>query len=84
MRSSGAVVRRSVTRVPASLHTAIDRVGSVVGVRLGRGIPAMEFRPVPRVDAAVLIVTRRDPPLLPPAMAASWATFVRARWPFDA
>jgi 23S rRNA (adenine-N6)-dimethyltransferase len=50
--------------------------------RLGRSIPATEFRPVPRVDAAVLIVTRRDPPLLPPAMAASWAAFVRARWPF--
>jgi 23S rRNA (adenine-N6)-dimethyltransferase len=51
--------------------------------RLGRRIPATEFRPVPRVDAAVLIVTRRDPPLLPPAMAASWAAFVRARWPFE-
>jgi 23S rRNA (adenine-N6)-dimethyltransferase len=49
---------------------------------LGRRIPAGEFRPVPRVDAGVLVVTRRDDPLLPPAMAAAWAGFVRAHWPF--
>ncbi len=51
--------------------------------RLGRSIPAAEFRPVPQVDAGVLVVTRRDHPLLPPAMAASWAGFVRAHWPLD-
>jgi len=52
--------------------------------RLGRRIPAAEFRPVPRVDAAVLVVTRRDRPLLPVAMAGSYAAFVRAHWPFRA
>ena len=51
--------------------------------RLGRRIPAAGFQPVPQVDAAVLVVTRRDYPLLPPAMAASWAGFVRRHWPFD-
>ena len=51
--------------------------------RLGRRIPAEEFRPLPRVDAGVLIVIRRDCPLLPPAVAASWAGFVRAHWPLD-
>ncbi len=51
--------------------------------RLGRRIPAKEFRPVPRVDAGVLVVARRDPPLLPPAMAGSYARFVRGHWPFD-
>ncbi len=51
-------------------------------VRLGRRIPADQFRPVPRVDAAVLTVTRRDPPLLPPAMAEPFAGFVRESWPF--
>jgi 23S rRNA (adenine-N6)-dimethyltransferase len=50
--------------------------------RLGRRIPAAAFRPVPRVDAATLVVTRRDPPLLPPALARDYAEFVRARWPF--
>jgi 23S rRNA (adenine-N6)-dimethyltransferase len=43
-------------------------------------IPATAFRPVPSVDAAVLCVTRRDPPLLPPRMAAPFASFVRRQW----
>ena len=45
-----------------------------------RRIPAAAFRPVPSVDAAVLSVTRRDPPLLPTHMAAPFATFVRRQW----
>ena len=51
--------------------------------RLGRRIPASEFRPVPRVDGGVLVVTRREPPLLPPAMARQYRAFVRANWPFS-
>lgn len=51
--------------------------------RLGRRIPSAEFRPVPQVDGGVLVVTRRDWPLLPPAMTHSYAGFVRAHWPFD-
>jgi len=51
--------------------------------RLGRRIPAAEFRPIPHVDAGMLIVMRRDRPILPPAMAAPWAAFVRSRWPLD-
>jgi 23S rRNA (adenine-N6)-dimethyltransferase len=49
---------------------------------LGARIPARAFRPVPRVDAAVLRVTRRRPALLPAALAQPYASFVRARWPF--
>lgn len=49
---------------------------------LGRRVAAKSFRPVPRVDGGVLVVTRRDPPLLPPAMAARYAAFVRSQWPF--
>jgi 23S rRNA (adenine-N6)-dimethyltransferase len=45
-----------------------------------RRIPATAFRPVPSVDAAVLCVTRRDPPLLPPRMAGPYASFVRRQW----
>jgi 23S rRNA (adenine-N6)-dimethyltransferase len=51
--------------------------------RLGRHVPASAFRPVPRVDAGVLIITPRKPPILPPSMARSYSEFVRTRWPFD-
>jgi len=33
---------------------------------VGRRIPARSFRPPPAVDAAMLTIRRRDPPLLPP------------------
>jgi 23S rRNA (adenine-N6)-dimethyltransferase len=45
-----------------------------------RRVPAAAFRPVPSVDAAMLRVTRRDPPLLPPRMAGPYASFVRRQW----
>jgi 23S rRNA (adenine-N6)-dimethyltransferase len=51
--------------------------------QLGRRIAAAEFRPVPQVDAGVLVVTRRGRPILPPDMATPWAAFVRSHWPFD-
>lgn len=47
---------------------------------MGRRIPAAAFRPVPSVDAAVLRVTRRVPPLLPPHMATAYASFVQREW----
>lgn len=47
---------------------------------LGRRIPAGSFRPVPSVDAGVLHVVRREPPLLPDRMADAYATFVRQHW----
>ena len=47
---------------------------------VGRRIPAVEFRPVPSVDAAVLRVTRRDPPILPVHMSGAYASFVRRQW----
>jgi len=48
--------------------------------RLGGRVPAQSFRPVPRVDAGVLVVTPRRPPLLPPRMARAYAAFVRSEW----
>ena len=48
----------------------------------GRFVPATAFRPVPRVDAAVLTIERRTPALLPLAMAGKYAEFVRGSWPF--
>ena len=47
---------------------------------MGRRIPAGAFRPVPSVDAAVLRVSRRVPPLLPPRMATAFASFVQREW----
>jgi 23S rRNA (adenine-N6)-dimethyltransferase len=47
---------------------------------LGRRLPASSFRPVPSVDAAVLQVVRREPPLLPDHMADAYASFVRQHW----
>ena len=47
---------------------------------LGRRLKAESFRPVPSVDAAVLRVTRRAPPLLPDHMADAYAAFVRGQW----
>jgi len=44
----------------------------------GARIAAASFRPQPRVDAAVLIVTRRDPPLLDPAWRPDYTGFVTA------
>ena len=45
-----------------------------------RRIPRTSFRPIPRVDAAWLTITKRSRPLLPPELAIEFATFVRARW----
>ena len=47
---------------------------------LGRRLPAESFRPVPSVDAALLRVVRREPPLLPDRMADAYASFVRRHW----
>ena len=44
----------------------------------GARIPATAFRPRPRVDAAVLIVTRRSPPLVDAALRQEYTDFVTA------
>jgi 23S rRNA (adenine-N6)-dimethyltransferase len=44
----------------------------------GARIPATAFRPRPRVDAAILVITRRDPPLLDPASRRDYTGFVTA------
>jgi 23S rRNA (adenine-N6)-dimethyltransferase len=46
--------------------------------RTGQRIPPSAFRPQPRVDAAVLLVRRRDPPLLSPARQREYERFVTA------
>jgi 23S rRNA (adenine-N6)-dimethyltransferase len=44
----------------------------------GARIPAAAFRPRPRVDAAILLIVRRDPPLLDPAARRDYTAFVTA------
>ena len=46
----------------------------------GRRLPAACFRPRPSVDAAVLQITRRDPPAWPPEEFERYAAFVRDAW----
>ncbi len=46
----------------------------------GRTIPASAFRPRPSVDAAVLHITRRDPPVLPTWLAADLEQQLRPVW----
>jgi 23S rRNA (adenine-N6)-dimethyltransferase len=52
-------------------------------VAVTRRLPAASFRPVPRVDGGLLAIRRRDPPLLPEAMARAYSAFVEREWPFD-
>lgn len=86
LKRADVVVQREVARKRAAIppSTLLSTVWAPWWeFHLGRRIPAAAFRPVPQVDAGLLVITRRDSPLLPPAMAASWAGFVRTHWPFD-
>jgi len=75
------VARKRAARPPSTLLSTLW--APWWEVRLAHRIPANEFRPIPQVDGAVLVVVRRDPPLLPPALARPYASFLRAHWPFD-
>jgi 23S rRNA (adenine-N6)-dimethyltransferase len=50
-------------------------------VALGQRIPAQAFHPVPRVDAGLLTITPRDPPILPRSLGPAFREFVRSQWP---
>jgi 23S rRNA (adenine-N6)-dimethyltransferase len=65
---------RVADRPPTDLMGA--RWGPWWEFRRGRRLPADSFRPRPAVDAAVLVVVRRDPPLLPVAISRRYASFV--------
>jgi 23S rRNA (adenine-N6)-dimethyltransferase len=86
LKRAGLIVQWDVARKRAAVppSTLLSTVWTPWWeFRIGRSIPAAEFRPIPQVDGGVLVVTRRDHSLLPPTMAALWAGFVRAHWPFD-
>lgn len=47
---------------------------------LGPPVPRSAFRPVPKVDAAVLTIRRRTVPLLPERLAPDLADILRPHW----
>lgn len=47
---------------------------------LGPIVPRHAFRPVPRVDAAWLVIRKRSPAVLPPWLAPEFADILRAAW----
>jgi 23S rRNA (adenine-N6)-dimethyltransferase len=76
-------VARHRARVTQGLET--DLLGAIWApwweFSRGRRIPAGLFRPRPSVDAAVLVITRRDPPAVPTGDFAAFAAAARSRWP---
>jgi 23S rRNA (adenine-N6)-dimethyltransferase len=46
----------------------------------GRRLPAASFRPRPNVDASVLVITRRTPPLLAPEHFDGYAAWLRRQF----
>jgi 23S rRNA (adenine-N6)-dimethyltransferase len=72
------VARKHAASPPTSLRTAswTPWWEFTSGMTIDRG----SFRPVPGVDAAVLTVTRRDPPVLPAALAPRFRETLRAAW----
>jgi hypothetical protein len=70
---------------PLSAHdTAVNAVGTVVGLPAWPAGFGVAVPPGAGVDAGLLTVMRRNPPLLPVAMARSYADFVESHWPFGA
>jgi 23S rRNA (adenine-N6)-dimethyltransferase len=80
LRRADLIVQREVARKragkPRSLLSA--SWSPWYRFRLGRRIARTAFRPVPAVDATVLVVERRHEPLLPPDEREAFAAFVRA------
>lgn len=48
--------------------------------QLGLVVPRTAFRPIPRVDAALLVVRRRYPPVLPEWLAPQLRELLRPAW----
>jgi 23S rRNA (adenine-N6)-dimethyltransferase len=80
------VVQWQVARHRARVSDAVP--GDLLGAtwapwwrfQRGRRLPASSFRPRPSVDAAVLVITRRTPPLLAPDDFDGYAIWVRRQF----
>lgn len=73
-----AVARKRAASPPSTLRSAAW--APWWSFTLGPTVPARAFRPVPSVDAAWLVVERRDPPVLPPALAGDLHAALRPSW----
>lgn len=47
---------------------------------LGERVPRQAFRPVPAVDSGILVIRRREPPVLPSWLAPGFADVLRPSW----
>ena len=72
------VARRHAATPPVALRTAgwAPWWEFELGASIGRG----SFRPRPTVDAAVLTIRRRNPPILPERLAPTFAERLRRDW----
>jgi 23S rRNA (adenine-N6)-dimethyltransferase len=72
------VARKRSTAPPTTLRSATWAPwwSFTMGARIDR----QAFRPVPAVDAAVLTILRRDPPVLPVALAPGFREALRSAW----
>lgn len=73
-----AVARKHATTPPQTLRTAAWAPWWTFEV--GLRIPRTAFRPVPRVDAALLTIRRRPDPVLPEWLAADLRELLRPAW----
>lgn len=69
----GVAVKRALPW-PSSLHGVVW--GAFYELRVSRRLPRTEFRPPPSVDAGVLVVQRRERPLVPVELAGAYRSFV--------
>ncbi len=72
------VALKHASQVPTTLKTASWAPWWEFSA--GRRIPASAFRPRPSVDAAILTIRRRSPPILPTWLAEEFEDLLRASW----
>lgn len=72
------VARKRAARPPTTLRSAAWAPWWTFEV--GPAVPRTAFRPVPRVDAALLIVRKREPPVLPVWLAPHLRELLRPGW----
>ena len=72
------VARKRAATPPTTLRTAAWAPWWTF--ELGRTVPRTAFRPIPKVDAALLTIRRRDPAVLPEWLAPHLRDLLRPGW----
>lgn len=72
------VARKRATLPPPNLRTAAWAPWWIF--EIGLTVPRSAFRPIPKVDAALLQVRRREPPVLPVWLAPRLRELLRPGW----